>query len=87
MINMTIRKEVGGKTFFCGLEKDDLVALSKDGILSFDLPAGKVAIMIVKTSREEFMANVRKLTDIPEPSPSPASSPADTDPAEGASSD
>lgn len=66
MINMKIRKAAGKPTYFCGIERADLEALAKDGILTFDIGTASVAIMIVKTLRDEFMANVRKMTGMPE---------------------
>lgn len=82
MIHVVISKKdaVGpaGKTRIIGLEKSDLEVLAKDGIIEFDLVSSKFAIMFVKTSREEFLAELDKLKgelEMPAKEPAPVSAP------------
>ena len=50
-----------GKTRILGLQREDLETLSKDGIIQIDFPFQKLAIMFVKSTKEEFLAEVMKL--------------------------
>lgn len=65
MIHVVLSKkdQIGpsGKTRILGLEKSDIEILVKDGIIEFELPTVKFAMMYVKTSREEFLAELNRL--------------------------
>lgn len=51
------------KTRVIGIEKDDLAVLAKDGALLFELPTTKIALILVKGTREEFLAEFNKLSE------------------------
>jgi len=51
------------KTRVVGLETTDMETLVKDGAIIFDLPTTKIALILVKGTREEFLAEFKKLSE------------------------
>lgn len=76
MIQVVVSKKdiIGpqGKIRILGLQREDLETLAKDGIIEVEFPFQKLAIMYVKTTKDEFLKELTKLGGV-----SPDDRPAD----------
>lgn len=64
MITLKMSKP-NGTTYVLGVTSEDLETLSKDGIITVELPYARVAVMQVKCSKDEFIDKLKAEAPVP----------------------